>query len=867
MRKFMLTLLAVGLAGCAPILTEVTSVSPASGSLTALNPLESFVIEVGFDHKMNLSSLTAESFIVTGSATANIDGLFTLTDGDRTVVFTTLAPLIHTENITVELTESIRSQSGKSLKAYSWTFDVETNLPGPPGTNFLVSSMSPSIESVTAAPGSLLQPTFTSPYDPITATGATVVVEGSRSGARDVTLQDILTGIDTLKISSDRPFLAGERVSVSLINGLVGLNGIPLDPTLLGVTVANLGSEWPGLTLDSGTALGAGTIVFLDYDADGIDEWAIVGGNGIVELQDSTPSGLGNSTSWTLPEPLAGAAVGDFDGDGRVDLICLGATAERLYLLRGSFSIAVPLESPTQINLSTPSTQINAAHLDEDGIIDLLASGSGGLTAVWGSSTDPLTQQTLLDTAAVQGTAVASDLNGDDIIDVAAVQTDGSILLLSGEGNGSFTSAGTIIGYAASVDLVVGNLDGDGLRDLLLIPGPSDTASALLPDGNFNFSLRVLFNQAATEGAELVDWNGDGNLDILTPDPDGTGLHFSLGLGDGNFDPPVDFDHPAQIRAINLGDSDGDGALDIALEANGGNWELNRGEPINLPLANRVHVDDIFASAGDTGVPFSSYIDCESDLQGWTLVLKYEPQVMQISDISSDGTDIGSSIDFELPNIDNNNGVTIVAVIMDLLPPFDGAVLASGSDHEVHRATVNIDNNAPSGTHIFGPANGFSANSSALTDNTFVVAGVSVDPQLIDGILTVNGGTSPSTNPGQDQNDNGNTNNGGGNNNNEDNSTSDNQDPPADEVTFLRGDVNGDGSLDVTDGSLLQLWLTGGGTTPACLDAADVNDDGMVNLSDPIDLFEFLYQGSNPPPAPYPSAGSDPTADGLDCNG
>jgi hypothetical protein len=78
--------------------------------------------------------------------------------------------------------------------------------------------------------------------------------------------------------------------------------------------------------------------------------------------------------------------------------------------------------------------------------------------------------------------------------------------------------------------------------------------------------------------------------------------------------------------------------------------------------------------------------------------------------------------------------------------------------------------------------------------------------------------------------------------------------------------VNGDGIIDLTDGSQLQLWVTGAGVMPSCLDAADVNDDGIVNLSDPIELFDFLYQGSNPPPAPYPDAGPDPTADGLDCN-
>ncbi|NRA76009.1 MAG: Ig-like domain-containing protein, partial [Planctomycetes bacterium] len=451
MRKFILTLVAVGLAGCAPILTEVTSVSPAAESTTQLTLVESFVIEVTFDHKMDLSSVTSDSFVVTGSVTDAIVGDFALAGGERKVVFTTAAPLIHDETLTVQLTSSIRSQSGKALDAYSWSFEVESDLPDPPTSDFLVASMNPSIESVTAAQGTLLQPTFTNLYDPFAAAAATVVVEGSRSGTRQVTLQNVLGGIDTLTIAPDRPFLAGERISVALLGGLFGwINGIELDPTLLGATVLNLGSDqWPGTPVDSGASLGAGTIVFLDYDADGVDEWAIVGGDGIVELQDSSPSGPGNSTSWTLPEPLAGAAVGDFDGDGRVDLVCLAATAERIYLLRGSFSIAIPLEDPVLINLATVSTAISAAHVDTDGIADLLTSGSAGLSVLWGSSIDPFNQQTLVDAGAVLGTAIATDLSGDDIIDLAAVQqSDGSILILRGNESGGFDLPETVTGYA-----------------------------------------------------------------------------------------------------------------------------------------------------------------------------------------------------------------------------------------------------------------------------------------------------------------------------------------------------------------------------------------------------------------------------------
>jgi hypothetical protein len=549
--------------------------------------------------------------------------------------------------------------------------------------------------------------------------------------------------------------------------------------------------------------------------------------------------------------------AGDFDGDGRIDLACLGATGERIHLLRGSFSIALPLEAPIEILLSTVSTDLNAAHADEDGIIDIIATGPNGLAVAWGSSSNPLAQQVHLDSGAVVGPPAVADLSGDDLIDLAVAQTDGTILLLSGIGGGEFISAGNISGYSAAVGVIAGNLDGDGLRDLLVIPGGSDTPSSLLCDGDLNFSLLVLFDGVATPGARLVDWDGDGLLDSLTPDPDGTGLHLSLGLGDGNFEMPVDLDHAAQIRSLSLGDANGDGALDIALEETGGNWEIQQVEPANspppppLPPGNRVHVDDMAADAGDSSITFPIYIDNLDALAGWTLLLQYDPQVMQFSQINS-GPGVPTVPDFHAFDIDNNNGVVSIGTIID----FGLTVsLPSGLNQEVEQAVVDISGNAPSGNYTFGPANGqVPINSNLDPVNSFSSSsGTSIEPELIQGTLTIGGGTSPGSDP-----------NSGGDSN--DNETSDNEDPPAEEVTFLRGDVNRDGSVNLTDGSQLQLWLIGSGNSPTCLDAADVNDDGIVNLSDPISLFAFLYQGSNPPPAPFPAVGPDPTADGLDCN-
>ena len=44
---------------------------------------------------------------------------------------------------------------------------------------------------------------------------------------------------------------------------------------------------------------------------------------------------------------------------------------------------------------------------------------------------------------------------------------------------------------------------------------------------------------------------------------------------------------------------------------------------------------------------------------------------------------------------------------------------------------------------------------------------------------------------------------------------------------------------------------------------ADANDDGELNLTDPITLLRRLFLGGDPLPPPGPACGADPTPDGL----
>lgn len=86
-------------------------------------------------------------------------------------------------------------------------------------------------------------------------------------------------------------------------------------------------------------------------------------------------------------------------------------------------------------------------------------------------------------------------------------------------------------------------------------------------------------------------------------------------------------------------------------------------------------------------------------------------------------------------------------------------------------------------------------------------------------------------------------------------------DPPQ---RFVRGNVDGIGGVTPLDAVALVSYCLGQGPRPGCLAAADVNADGIVNLTDITNLISLAYGLTTELPAPFPSCGLDPTTT-LDC--
>jgi hypothetical protein len=84
------------------------------------------------------------------------------------------------------------------------------------------------------------------------------------------------------------------------------------------------------------------------------------------------------------------------------------------------------------------------------------------------------------------------------------------------------------------------------------------------------------------------------------------------------------------------------------------------------------------------------------------------------------------------------------------------------------------------------------------------------------------------------------------------------------EPRFIRGDANGDGSIDISDALNILFFLYAGAGTD-CRDALDSNDDGVLGLPDAVTVLQYLFQSGAVFAPPFPGRGEDPTSDSLDC--
>ena len=302
------------------------------------------------------------------------------------------------------------------------------------------------------------------------------------------------------------------------------------------------GTFQPALT--SATGANPLSLAVGDFNEDGILDLATANGdgfgNGEVSVLFGNNDGSGKGTGTFQPPTGASVgsptsiAVGDFNGDGNLDL---GVTSVYHDYYYGYYSNANVLLGNGAGSFSGPnSTWLDwgyhsaSASTNFDGdmspsgypVDDFVAANSdyGIVSVLLGDSSGYLQPASYLSVGSYPWSVATEDVNGDGNADLVTANRFGSsVSVLLGTGGGNFATAQNYAVGGEPTSVAVGDFNHDTRPDIATANFASGNISVLYGRADDTFSPPV--NSANPSGYALVagDFNGDGWLDAATANP------------------------------------------------------------------------------------------------------------------------------------------------------------------------------------------------------------------------------------------------------------------------------------------------------------------------------------------------------------
>jgi hypothetical protein len=326
-------------------------------------------------------------------------------------------------------------------------------------------------------------------------------------------------------------------------------------------------------------------IASADFNGDGQPDFVL--GNsgsasvGVTVFLAGSGGGLQPAVNYGTGGALNYVATGDFNGDGKQDIVASDAVTSEIALFLGNGSGTFQDEPGFPAASSGGAYGMVVGDFNGDhkpdiavlgspaSVIVLLNSSTGGAAGFEGPASYAINGE---------GWGIASaDLNRDGTLDLVVTQGNSAFVsILLGQGDGTFVSAPDFALPLAYPDgVAVGDLDGDGNPDIAVaIDDDAEMGIAVaLGNGDGSFQDGILYPSASTLGSiqpypgavRMVDINQDGKLDLVYTNSWYGTVGVMLGAGDGTFFAPVESRAFGSPYLFTLADVNGDGATDAVL--------------------------------------------------------------------------------------------------------------------------------------------------------------------------------------------------------------------------------------------------------------------------------------------------------------
>ena len=393
---------------------------------------------------------------------------------------------------------------------------------------------------------------FNSPIDLSTLNDSTFIVMGELSGMHFGTIR---TSLDSMyaEFAPDEPFFTGELVTVTLTRGIRESSGTAFNGFIWNFLVAVTNRTNARFAEPDTIPLGevVRSAIMGDYNGDGFVDIAIQGAAHqffVIMLNDGFGNFNLNELLEISPDPFDWISMlgnGDLDLDGDIDFVSGNFSNNTSVILwNDGFGF---IEDTTIVNNFYNRGKL--LDVNADGYLDMVGAGSDGKTfTVRINSGEGQFNDTLIaDIEHRRSLHTVSDFDNDGDIDVAINNENVVVTVGLNDGDGNFQKGFVDSSYGICRDpdcLVALDFNDDGLVDIASAPNQVNLVIFINLDSTFILDSAFKLRGDGTGRVIGKDLDGDGDVDLITtgiraigamPSKSETNVQIWLNDGNGNF--------------------------------------------------------------------------------------------------------------------------------------------------------------------------------------------------------------------------------------------------------------------------------------------------------------------------------------------